>query len=134
MATTLKAGLHCQSFCDQNDVILRKQTLTSRNVDVHNIKVFWGTLTSESLVKLCISKTMDDLRKKAAASVILTVLLRKRKRRKHRLIWAKRWLNRRKGAFNSIMAELYLCDKDSYPCYIRMDTSTFEVSSFEYSH
>ena len=73
---------------------------------------------------------METKRKKAAAAIILTILVRRRKRRKQRSVWAKTWLNRERDAFSNIMAELYLSDKDNYRCYIRMDTSTFEVSSF----
>ena len=73
---------------------------------------------------------MEMKRTKAAAAIILTILVRGRKRRKQKSIWAKSWLNRERDAFSNIMDELYLSDKDNYRCYVRMDTSTFEVSSF----
>ena len=46
-----------------------------------------------------------------------------------RRIWAKNWLleRQKKGAYNGILNELRLTDKEDFRKYLRMNTETFQV-------
>ena len=60
-------------------------------------------------------------------AVIMELDTKKKSRRK---IWTRKWLLKRKerGAYNGILNELRLTDKEDFRKYLRMNTSTFEVS------
>ena len=64
----------------------------------------------------------------ACATIIIAGTLIKKKRRKKRSICVKSWLAQRdaKGAYNNIIQELKLGDKDNYRRYLRMNSDTFE--------
>ena len=63
----------------------------------------------------------------ASYTVIMELDTKKKQRRK---IWIREWLLKRneKGAYNGILNELRLTDKVDFRKYLRMNTSTFEVS------
>ena len=52
------------------------------------------------------------------------------KKKSRRNIWAREWLLKRneRGAYNGILNELRLTDKEDFRKYLRMNTSTFEVN------
>ena len=60
-------------------------------------------------------------------AVIMELDTKKKSRRK---IWTRKWLLKRneRGAYNGILNELRLTDKEDFRKYLRMNTSTFEVS------
>lgn len=61
----------------------------------------------------------------AAAAYIILSNSRKQKKRK---CWIKPWLERRmaKGAFENLLTELRMEDRDQFFYFIRMDSTTFE--------
>ena len=61
-----------------------------------------------------------------ACATIIVEVLKKKKRRKKRSVWVKSWLAERdvKGAYNNIISELKLHDKENYRLYLRMDSRT----------
>lgn len=65
----------------------------------------------------------------AATALMLLAAALKSKPKRIRTVWVKDWLLKRQeyGAYNAIMNELRLTDKDYYRRYIRMDVSVFEV-------
>ena len=62
-----------------------------------------------------------------AAAVVVEVLRRKKARKKGS-VWVKCWLAERdrKGAYNNIISELKLNDREHYRRYLRMDIAAFE--------
>ena len=75
-------------------------------------------------------KEMDDTDEIIAVATSLMAVCTKSERKKRRM-WAKTWLRRRdeKSAYNSIIAELRLEDKEHFRYYLRMNTEAFEVSA-----
>ena len=73
---------------------------------------------------------MDDTDEIIAVATSLMAVCAKSERKKRRM-WAKTWLRRRdeKSAYNNIIAELRLEDKEHFRYYILMNTATFEVSA-----
>ena len=63
----------------------------------------------------------------ASYAVIMELDTKKKSRRK---IWTREWLLKRneRGSYNGILNELRLTDKEDFRKYLRMNTSTFEVS------
>ena len=70
---------------------------------------------------------MDEVVTACSAIVILCGILKK-KRRNRRKIWMKTWLANRdvNSAYNSIMQELRLNDRENFRMYLRMNTETFD--------
>ena len=62
----------------------------------------------------------------AAYGVIMELDKKKKSRRK---IWTREWLLKRneRGAYNGIVNELRLTDKEDFRKYLRMNISTFEA-------
>ena len=60
-------------------------------------------------------------------AVIMELDTKKKSRRK---IWTRKWLLKRNeiGAYNGILNEPRFTDKEDFRKYLRMNTSTFEVS------
>ena len=52
------------------------------------------------------------------------------KKKLRRKIWTREWLLKRneRGVYNGTLNELRLTDKENFRKYLRMNTSTFEVS------
>ena len=63
-----------------------------------------------------------------AYSAIIAACTASKKKRKRRKMWAKSWLMQRdtKSAFNMILQEFRLGDKDMFRNYLRMNTDTFD--------
>ena len=59
--------------------------------------------------------------------MVFLEILRRKKKRKKRAVWVKSWLAERddKGAYNNILAELQLHDRENYRRFLRMDSTTF---------
>ena len=72
---------------------------------------------------------MEDRELFIAVATSLMVVCSQGNERKRRRMWAKTWLRRReeKSAYNNIIAELRLEDKEHFRHYLRMNTTTFEV-------
>ena len=62
----------------------------------------------------------------AACSAIIIAMLKKK--RKPREVWMKSWLINKdtKSAYNTILEEFRLDDRESFRRYLRMDTGTFD--------
>ena len=73
---------------------------------------------------------MDVRKRKATTALVIAsgfVLLREKvKKEKNRSCWSKPWLSPTKGAYNMILNELRLVDKEDFRKYLRMNTETFE--------
>ena len=52
---------------------------------------------------------------------------RKKKRRKQRTVWVKPWISRRDelGAYNALINEMAMTDREDYRRFMRMNTETF---------
>ena len=82
---------------------------------------------------------MDPERRKIISLILLNNafyfmnnFLKKKKQRKRRSCWVKEWLNRRNSlsAYQTILSELRLNDRESFRRYLRMNTEVYELKRF----
>ena len=76
--------------------------------------------------------TSDDVTLVALSALLLGYGIkfregRKKKRRKQRTVWVKPWISRRDelGAYNALINEMVMTDREDYRRFMRMNTETF---------
>ena len=82
---------------------------------------------------------MDPERQKTLSLILLNNgfyfmnnFLKRKRQRKRRSCWVKEWLNRRNSlsAYQTILSELRLNDRECFRRYLRMNTEVYELKRF----
>ena len=82
---------------------------------------------------------MDPERRKTLSLILLNNgfyfmnnFLKRKRQRKRRSCWVKEWLNRRNSlsAYQTILSELRLNDRECFRRYLRMNTEVYELKRF----
>ena len=82
---------------------------------------------------------MDPERRKILSLILLNngfyfmnIFLKRKRQRKRRSCWVKEWLNRRNSlsAYQTILSELRLNDRECFRRYLRMNTEVYELKRF----
>ena len=82
---------------------------------------------------------MDPERRKTLSLILLNNgfyfmnnFLKRKRQRKRRSCWVKEWLNRRNSlsAYQTILSELRLNDRECFRQYLRMNTEVYELKRF----